>query len=715
MNFVSTPVRAAVLGLLAPVSLCVSMSVHAQTGALKEVVVSASRFEEYKFDAPMAVQVLTREDLVNSGASSVPDALRMLAGVNVRSNASGQLDLNAAVDLGGFGVTATQNTLVLVDGRRLNPIDSSEIAWSAVALSSIERIEIASGGAGVQYGAGSTGGVINIITRQSGKDSTQIQAGAGSFGTAQSSLVMDRQFGDVSVGVNASASKSDGWRENSQAQAQNLTARAKKVLDAHSYVFAEVGAAQQYNGFPGGVVAKVGEGDQQASKFNNVGSNNTVQQNNLRVGGFTALSALSSLDVDVSFGKKSSDFKQPYYDTADSFGSVIDYITNLPVGYLTGSGRSKLDADTLSFTPKFKTLFKQGGSLVAGYDFSQAKQNGTSLFSAAAQQVILNNQVPRGFTGGVLTDTQSVQLLNHSLYALARMPLSNSLEGTAGLRRQLQNFDTADINKSSGSQSSQGQYSANAYELGLNFKSGPASRYFLRLNHSFRFANTDEYWGSDPVTFNRVFSGELKPQYTRAYEVGYEYVSGAHQAGVVVGQSVTQDEIRYNPNFYRNSNLSDDVFRTSLAANYAYSQSAGGRLMLGARLQRAEFLNGAFAGQALGLVPHATFNATWLQAIDVRTKLGLSVLHVTKQNYDVAPESATGKDQMPAYTTADLFWTRNYGKLDTKITVKNLTGSVYSNYGGYGFVQGPAAGGASNYYYFPSDPRSIHLSATYNF
>jgi iron complex outermembrane receptor protein len=708
MNFVSTPVRAAVLGLLASVSLVPALG-HAQNATMKETVVTASRFEEYRVDAPMAVQVLTREDLTNSGVQSVPDALRMLAGVNIRSNAPGQLDLNSAVDLGGFGVTATQNTLVLVDGRRLNPIDSSEIAWSAVALSAIERIEIASGGAGVQYGAGATGGVINIITRQSGKDNSQVQAGAGSFGTAQTSLVIDRQFDDVSVGVNASALKSDGWRENSQVQAQNLMARAKKVLDAHSYVFAEVGVAQQSTGFAGGVVAKVGEGNQQAAKFNNVGSNNTVQQNNLRLGGFKALSALSSLDVDVSFGKKSSDFKQPYYDTSDSFGSYSG------VGYLTGSGRSKLDADTLSFSPKLKTSFKQGGSLVAGYDFSQAKQNGAALFSAAAQQVILNNQVPFGFTGNVLTDTQSVQLLNHSLYALARMPLSNSLEGTVGLRRQLQNFDTADVNKKSGSQTSQGQYGANAYELGLNFKSGPASRYFLRLNHSFRFANTDEYWGSDPVTFNRVFSGELKPQYTRAYEVGYEHVSGAHQAGLAVGQSVTQNEIRYNPSFYRNSNLSDDVFRTSLAANYAYSHGAGGRLMLGARLQRAEFLNGAFAGQALGLVPHATFNATWLQAIDVRTKLGLSVLHVAKQNYDVAPESATGKDQMPAYTTADLFWTRNYGKLDTKITVKNLTGSVYSNYGGYGFVQGPAAGGASNYYYFPSDPRSVHLSATYNF
>ncbi|MBV5346153.1 MAG: TonB-dependent receptor plug domain-containing protein, partial [Rhodoferax sp.] len=74
-----------------------------------------------------------------------PDVLRMLGTVNIRSVSSGQLEMNSTVDLGGFGATATQNTLILVDGRRLNPIDASEIAWSGVNLSSIQRIEVASG------------------------------------------------------------------------------------------------------------------------------------------------------------------------------------------------------------------------------------------------------------------------------------------------------------------------------------------------------------------------------------------------------------------------------------------------------------------------------------------------------------------------------------------------------------------------------------------
>ena len=157
--------------------------VHAQSDVLRETVVTASRFEQYRDEASTAVQVITHQDMTDSGVSTLPDALRMLAGINVRGNATGQFDLNSVVDLGGFGMTATQNTMVLLDGRKLNPIDSSDITWSAVELSSIERIEIINGGAGVQYGSGATGGLINIITRQADKHGGTVQASVGSFGS----------------------------------------------------------------------------------------------------------------------------------------------------------------------------------------------------------------------------------------------------------------------------------------------------------------------------------------------------------------------------------------------------------------------------------------------------------------------------------------------------------------------------------------------------
>lgn len=681
---------------------------HAQTEVLRETVVTATRFEQYRDEASTAVQIITQQDMANSGVSSLPDALRILAGINVRGNATGQFDLNSVVDMGGFGMTATQNTMVLVDGRKLNPIDSSDIMWGSVDMSSIERIEIINGGAGVQYGSGATGGLINIITREAYQHSGAAHFSAGSFGSIQSHVQADRRWDDKSFLLHAGVLKSDGWRSNSQSLAKNMMVRGKQVLDAHSYVFAEIGLSEQSNGLTGGVVGKVGEGDQRATKFNNVDSNISSTTHTIRLGGFTALTDLSSLDVDFSVNKKTSDFKQPYFDTADSFGVFMG------AGFLTGPGRSDLDGQTIAFNPKWKTLFSNGGHVVVGWDVAKADQSGASYFGTAAQQVILANQ-GSGFVGNILTDRQSVTLHNSAVYATSQIPLLEFVHAHFGWRTEVQTFDSTDTNKASGRQTSSGQYSANAYEAGLSYKAGLASRYFARINHSFRFANTDEYWGLDPVSYSRVFSGELRPQFTQAYEVGYERSAGRHHGSLMASQSSTQDEIRYNPSYYRNSNLSDEVLRRSLVGSYAYTIPSGSKISMTARLQQATFANGLYKGQALGLVPASIYTASLIQPLDAFSKLGLSVMRVSKQNYDVAPDQMQGKDMMPAFTRADLFWIHQQDKWEYKVTIKNLLNALSSNYGGFAFVQSPGATGSSTYYYFPSDPRSVHFGATYRF
>jgi iron complex outermembrane receptor protein len=424
------------------------------------------------------------------------------------------------------------------------------------------------------------------------------------------------------------------------------------------------------------------------------------------LGGFKALSERTTLDADVVFGKRNSNFKQPYYDTADSF--------NTTYGFLTGAGASRLDGEDVSFSPKFRTEYANGATLVYGYDYSKSKQNGANAFGSLAQQFILNNQGPFSYQGNILSDQQSVELSNQSTYMISRIPLNQALDLSMGARRQIQSYDTFDLNKSSGSQGTMGNFGANAYEASLNFKLDETSRTFFRVNQSYRFANTDEYWGYD-ANGSRVFSGELRPQITRAYELGYDYKAGRQQLSVMFGQSVTSDEIRYNPSLFRNSNLADDVTRSSLSATWSAQVLPKSHLSVAARLQRAEFLNGKFAGQSLGLVPNAIYNLGWTQEIDGETRAGLQITHVTAQNYDTAPNTAPSLKQMPDYTTADVFVAHSFGKLEAKLTVKNLTGTTYSTYGGYGFVSTPGANGSNSYYYFPSDPRSLFLSINYRF
>jgi hypothetical protein len=217
------------------------------------------------------------------------------------------------------------------------------------------------------------------------------------------------------------------------------------------------------------------------------------------------------------------------------------------------------------------------------------------------------------------------------------------------------------------------------------------------------------------VSSNRVFSGELRPQFTQAYELGYDYAAGQHQLALVASKSTTQHEIRYNPSFYRNSNLTDDVLRQSLTGSYSFTMVGGTKLSANARWQQAEFANGLYEGQTLGLVPSSIYTVSVLHPLTALSKIGLNVLRVSKQDYDVAPESSAGKEKMPAFSRIDLFWNHQEANFEYKIVIKNLMNSISSNYGGYGYVQSPGATGSSRYYYFPSDPRSIHLGITYRY
>jgi iron complex outermembrane receptor protein len=126
-------------------------------------VYSASRRLEPTQTVPSAIFVLTQEDLRRSHVTTVPDALRLVPGVQV-----GKVDANKfAVSMRGFNSREANKLLVLVDGRTIYDPLFSGMLWESqdFLLEDIERIEVIRGPGGTLWGANAFNGVINIITR----------------------------------------------------------------------------------------------------------------------------------------------------------------------------------------------------------------------------------------------------------------------------------------------------------------------------------------------------------------------------------------------------------------------------------------------------------------------------------------------------------------------------------------------------------------------
>ncbi len=127
-------------------------------------ITSVAKRPEPLAEAAAAVFVISHDDIRRSGATSVPEVLRLAPNLEVAQLSGYTWSISAR----GFNsTTASNKLLVLVDGRSvLEPVGSS-VLWQQVdvMLDDIERIEVVSGPGGTLWGANAVNGVINIITR----------------------------------------------------------------------------------------------------------------------------------------------------------------------------------------------------------------------------------------------------------------------------------------------------------------------------------------------------------------------------------------------------------------------------------------------------------------------------------------------------------------------------------------------------------------------
>lgn len=211
-----------------------AVSLQAQTGkdstkvarsyAINEVVVTGTRSETDVRHLPMTVSVVGRPQLEASQQTSVLPVLnsqvpgffstsRGVMGYGVATSASGQMSLRGIGGPAQAGLPTT-GLLVLIDGHpQYMGLMGHPIA-DAYQTMMAERVEVLRGPASVLYGSNAMGGVINIVTRKMQEDGirTNINIGAGSYGSVQTEVTNRIRKGRFSSTVTASYNRTDGHR-----------------------------------------------------------------------------------------------------------------------------------------------------------------------------------------------------------------------------------------------------------------------------------------------------------------------------------------------------------------------------------------------------------------------------------------------------------------------------------------------------------------------
>ena len=180
-----------------------------QTGPANEVVVTATKNEQKARDAIAHTTILTQKEIRDSQATDLGALLKREAGFEMSQN-GGIGSVSSLFMRGGRG----NQTLVLVDGVRIQDAAFGSTALQHIMLAEVERIEVVRGNVSAVYGAGAIGGVIQIFTKQGrGPVGVNAQATLGGRSTAAASAGVSGAVnnGATRFSLTVSGYKTDGF------------------------------------------------------------------------------------------------------------------------------------------------------------------------------------------------------------------------------------------------------------------------------------------------------------------------------------------------------------------------------------------------------------------------------------------------------------------------------------------------------------------------
>ncbi len=207
----------------------------------KSVIYSTTEFATETRKISASPTIVTAEEIKEKNYKSVKEALQDIPSVNIINNTFGSMiDLRGQGGLDGNSAGAKANVQILLDGVAINSLETSMVSSpiNTISIDNVERIEVIPGGGSVIYGSGTSGGVVNIIT----KKGTGTRANAGysytSFNGKKYDVSAGHTIGKFDIDLSYSNNEAKGYRDDSKDDSEYFQGKVRyDINDNHNVEF----------------------------------------------------------------------------------------------------------------------------------------------------------------------------------------------------------------------------------------------------------------------------------------------------------------------------------------------------------------------------------------------------------------------------------------------------------------------------------------------
>lgn len=632
-------------------------SVAQQTLVLPPTTVTASRLQDGIRGT--STSIITAEEIARDPAATLQDILARQPGIQVQHLFGGVAGARDTVDMRGFGAAATANTLILLNGRRLNDVDLAGVDFSAIPRESIERIEIIRGNsAAVLYGDGAAGGAINIITKTEAiaKPYAKLDGSLGSYAYREGAVSAGGTADDTTFTTYANLINGDGYRENNELLQRNVTGEIRHKL-ANGNLFLNLAVDDQHLGLPGGrlVTATTNELETDRRGTSTPDDFADKQGFNATTGFTTALGDGASLIIDGGVRHKTQQTGS-FSEFGSAFDSYFDTTLN-----------------TWSLTPRMNIDHAVAGLAahsIVGIDFYYADYDS-------------ERALHRGDAPNHRYDLSQQTL---SVYGQQTVALDDVTDLAFGARVQhviVSASDRLDVNAPGGAGGVQGIPLDNdgqtqwAAHLGLEHQVNDAVTLFGRTGRSIRLPTVDERVGMSPFGAPTTF--DLKTQTSYDVEAGVRGDTAGISYELSAYVMELKNELHFSPAIFTNLNL-DPTRRTGIEASVGTRLTDSLSIKAGGAYTKAEFREGDNAGNEVPLVSRWTGNVALAWDILPRFLIAdATVRYAGERRLD--NDQANVQPIIPGYSVVDLRIGGAIEFLRWSLTLYNLFDTDYFDYG----------------------------------